>query len=596
MVEPSHFTAPANTRTPSPQPAPPEAGLGWRWGALGLGVIITAALLAIFASPRNDDQPPLILVAAYQPVAHESSHPALGIILADWVAFSLGRTGRVEVLDGSTRIHTLLRSRSDTNEDHTHRARILARETGARWLLTGDYFQIGDSLAVVTRVTDAGSGEVLHSFRTATLASEYPATLLDLVLRDALNWMLERGGSSTASQPPPDTQAPALEAYVTYLTAAQHWVGGARHLADPLFKDALAADPRLAGPMAWLVGALDPTWPWQWRDSLAESLAGREVILPDADRVLLNWWQARRGEDATQALDAARASVRAAPASSDAKYWAALVAVEMGDAATAAELFAQVRTGFDRLSAGVNPSTLLQTGAWAFHEIGDYPAELAWLDLFSAETLAGMSACRRAVSVRALMQPDLDFDAAASRCRSESPDSLGTLPARLRLDAATELRAHGALGHADRIAREAIILYERATANEPSPVWVAATYWGNLGHLRLLTGDWPGSREAFARALALEGEQGGSRWWGWLGVAHARAGEVAESERVLDRLQSADIPGLAFEQARIHASLGRIEEANAILDRLPPGRFSARTRVLHDVAFDGMRPASGAPR
>src|SRR5690606_3357802 len=124
---------------------------------------------------------------------------------------------------------------------------------------------------------------------------------------------------------------------------------------------------------------------------------------------------------------------------------------------------------------------------------------------FEAEPYVGMPACQRAVAVRALMEPELDFDEAASRCASESPAGNNLLAARLRLAAARELRAHGALGHAHRLANEAILEYEGALGNALPPRQ-AATYWGYLGELRLLIGDWSGSRQAFAQAIALGGD------------------------------------------------------------------------------------------
>jgi tetratricopeptide (TPR) repeat protein len=343
--------------------------------------------------------------------------------------------------------------------------------------------------------------------------------------------------------------------------------------------------------MAWLIGALDPARTWLWRDTLAELLTSRQAILPRSDQPLLGWWQARRGEDAAQALEAARAWMSAAPASADAKWWAASVAVEMGQAEAAAELFEQLRPGFDRLSGGIVPSALMDAGAWAFHEVGDYPAELAWIDRFAADRFAGPFGCRRAVAVRALMESEIDFDAAASECSSESSTPAALRSASLRLGAATELRAHGALVQARRIANEAIIQYESAIRTELPP-HQASWYWQRLGDLKLLTGDWSGAREAFRHAIALQEQV---PWaWGGLGVALARSGEVAETETVLDRLRTRSDQLSAYEQARIHASLGRADSAAAILGLLPSGGPSrVKSRLRHDVAFDGMRSGGG---
>ncbi len=558
-----------------------------------MGILAAAALLITIFLPRKSVEIPLILVAGYEPVAMGSSYPALGDILADWVACSLGSTEQVHVVDGSTRIHTLLHLRDEGIEDHTRRVQRLARETGARWLLTGEYFRAGDSLAVVTTISHAIADTAIHRFRTATHASEDASTLVDRVARQALEWVHASIGSGRGAPPPRDIHPPTYDAYVTYLTGARHWVEGTRHLADPLFRSALLADPRLAGPMAWLIGALDPTWPWKWRDSLAESLAPRAADLPPADRALLGWWQARRGEDRAEALEAARAWVSAAPASSDAKWWTATVAVELGQAEAAAEMFDQMRAGTERLSAGVSRYAVSQGGAWAFHEVGDYPAELAWLDLFDLGDVVGLYACQRTVSVRALMEPDLDFEEAASQCALESPAGNNLLAARLRLDAARELRAHGALGHAHRLANEAIIAYESALGNALPPRQ-AATYWGHLGDLRLLTGDWLGSREAFTQAVDLGGDLSRRRLGG-LGVALALSGEPAESERVLERLRARADQPWEYEQAQILASLGQNAEANAILAGLSPRLYRAG-QLRYEVAFDGLRSANGPPR
>jgi tetratricopeptide (TPR) repeat protein len=596
VVETRHAGAPGTAESAFAEPAPlpgRSRTQAWRWGGLGIGILAAAALLITLFIPRKSVEAPLILVTGYEPVALGSSYPALGDILADWVAFSLGSTGRVQVVDGSTRIHTLLHLRDEGIEEHTRRVQMLAHETGARWLLTGEYFRSGDSLAVVTRVSHADSDDVVHSFRTATHTSEDPSALVDRVARQALEWVHASAGSGRGTSSPDGSSTPGYDAYVTYLTGAQHWVEGDRHLADPLFRNALIADPRLAEPMAWLIGALDPTWPWQWRDSLAESLASRAAVLPPADRALLGWWQARRGEDPAEALAAARAWVSAAPASSDAKWWTAEVAVELGQSEAAAELFEQVRAGIDRISAGVTRSAVSRSGSWAFHEVGDYPAELAWLSQFEAEPYVGVSACQRAVAVRALMEPDLDFDEAASRCASESSAGSTLLAARLRLDAARELRAHGALGHAHRLANEAILEYESALGNALPPLQ-AATYWGFLGELRLLIGDWSGSREAFTQAIALGGDLFRRRLGG-LGVALALSGERAESEMVLDSLRARVDQPWGYEQAQILASLGQHAEANAILAGLSPRIYRAG-RLRYDVAFDGLRSASGAPR
>ena len=237
------------------------------------------------------------------PFTDESGDPrlaSLGQLAADNLTTGLSRLASLEVVDSRTamitsevvrRIPRVLRSNSD---------RALGEESGARVVVTGRYYVVGDSLHVVVRILDAETGVTRVALDPVSGATNTPQAVVSVVTSRvvaALRAASDRDLADLRLAPPPSLEAfTAYRQGMTAMMAAEH----------------TASDSAVFNPLAraW---ALARTWP---------------MPLLTTAFVAYRRWEFARADTALAALGALRDRL----AATDAAMLDAMEALARGDA------------------------------------------------------------------------------------------------------------------------------------------------------------------------------------------------------------------------------------------------------------------------
>jgi DNA-binding SARP family transcriptional activator/TolB-like protein len=109
----------------------------------------------------------------------DSALTGIGAMAADWIAQSLMRTSRFEVVDPRTAIvATRIVEHIPTLLRDGNRAIAVAEETGAGTVLSGDLFRERDTLRVMIQIIDAATGKIIRTVDPVSGSAREPSQLV----------------------------------------------------------------------------------------------------------------------------------------------------------------------------------------------------------------------------------------------------------------------------------------------------------------------------------------------------------------------------------------------------------------------------------
>jgi DNA-binding SARP family transcriptional activator/TolB-like protein len=575
----------------------------WRRRILaGAGVLIVAALLAATLTPPAVRARLVTLLTRGSPalVAHrvviaplrnhtgDSALTALGELAADWIAQGLMRTTRFEVVDPRTsslagkivqHIPSLLRARNP--------AIALAEETGSGTVVAGDLFRDGDSLRVLMRVIDAGTGKTVRAVEPVSGATAAPSRLVADLGRHVLASVASavdttsRGFSAALGDPP---------SYEAYIEVSKAWESFFRDDFADVFRrlrHAMALDSEYMTPL--LMRAYVETRISQWPavDTLVRRLEAHWGTLTPAERAVLAGLQADLNGDLWARLRAARELMSLTPASVEGYTLAASSALFVNRPREAVTILSQIDP--DRGLLLVAPFYWINQ-APALHRLGDHAAEVA-----SARRGLRRFPDRFWTHLALLLALAAQGDVEALRrelprvTRDDPAPGLGEW--QKMLSVWRELRAHG---HAAAAAEWLARLPARPRATVPDTSMAAALVEGDL---QSATSQWEAAHRIYAAGVARH--PGTPILLGRLGTASVHMGDSSEARRIDRALAALTRPYLfgsqTYARARIAASLGDKAAAVALLQSAwaqgRPLTFDDRENedVHSDPEFDPLR-------
>ena len=185
------------------------------------------------------------------PFTDESGDPrlaSLGQLAADNLTTGLSRLASLEVVDSRTAMITGEVVRRIPRVLRSNNERALGEESGAKVVVSGRYYVVGDSLYVTVRILDAETGGtrlMLDPVSGATNAPHAVVTVVTSRVIAALRAASDRDLADMLLAPPPSLAAfAAFREGMTAMMAAEH----------------TAADSAVFNPLA-SASALDRTWP-----------------------------------------------------------------------------------------------------------------------------------------------------------------------------------------------------------------------------------------------------------------------------------------------------------------------------------------------
>jgi DNA-binding SARP family transcriptional activator/TolB-like protein len=416
-------SAPAVSRAELPVAEPLPARIATaqrvrgRRGVIWIGALAVAAILGglVVRWMRTGDadrgaSQPKVLVAIFDNRTADSTLQSLGRMTQDWITQGVLQTHLADVVDPRA-VFVQTRAGGAAADPVT-----LAHRTGARIVVSGNYYRTGDSLLFQANIVDVRTGRILNAVGPVVSGVNAPVAALD-ELRSRVMSAIAFAVDVRATQAlAPAEQLPAFDAYRDYVDAWDAFWHGDSPRAQALF---LRAAPRAAAFIAALFGAAPVAAnsnDCPLVDSLAHTLEistsnPTSTALPQRDRLSLQIAQARcRGRnDEMLRLTLERADLE--PSSAAAQMSAAAAALWANRPRRALTLLARVNPATD-LAWSTDTTHIVYWGglAEALHMLGDHRGELAAAErlppgspldgiMLRASALAGMSRASQAVAL-----------------------------------------------------------------------------------------------------------------------------------------------------------------------------------------------------
>ena len=454
---------------------------------------------------------PRVLVAVFDNRTADSALQSLGRMTQDWITQGVLQTRLAEVVDPrAIYVQTLARG---TMVDPI----ALAHRTGARLVVSGNYYRAGDSLLFQASILDVSTGRILRAVGPVVASIRAPVAALD-DLRSRVMSAIAFAVDAHATQDLDHAELPAFDAYRDYVDAWDAYWHSDNPRAQALFLRAATRAPAFIAAQlgAATVAANSNDCPLV--DSLAHVLEPSAADLtskplPQHDRLSLQIAEARcRGRnDEMLRLTLERADLE--PGNAAAQMSAAAAALWANRPQRTLKLLARVDPATD-LAWSTDTTHFAYWGAVAeaLHLLGDHRSELAAADRLPpgapldgiwlrASALAAMS---RGPEALTLLDSSLSLPIETVSDIGLAPYTDGRpqytmTPAWVANWVSRELAVHGDTATARQAAMRAVAWYRSRPASErATPEERLVNAWS----LEML-GEYP-EAEAIARQLVAE--------------------------------------------------------------------------------------------
>lgn len=553
--------------------------------ALGVTATLTvgSALLWQLRTPvtvLDQDSGPV----AVTPLRNETGDSTLAIwgrLAGDWLTQGLQETGRASVIPWPVALEA---ARAESLPQGGSTVTAIAAATGARSVVTGSYYLIGEQIRFQAELTEVPSGTVVATVTTR----EVPRDSIGLgvgLLRERLMGLLavrtddrlDRPGGATG-RPPTYRAYQLFERGIEAHNRQDYRRASADLLAawqeDTTFQQALA----YAGRALWNAGEPGRV------DSLLRSVRSRGLTLNPYDENQIRYLEHRLAGDGIGALRAIREAAALAPGGR-VEYNVALAAISVGRSDEALEVLRRVDPDAGAFRGWAPYWFVL---GHALHLQGRYQDEVEAgreLRRRHPDSRAGWVHLTRAL---ASLGDTVALDSLVADASALPPDTYWSQGAML-VTAAEELEAHGFASRAPRYYAAA----ERWLANQlaRTPDHRAHRFW--LGSARYDQGAWQDAQPYF-ESLANDYPDE-LQFRGLASLIAARLGDSAGATRWLGEPPPYGRGGFLVYQARHAAIAGDRERAVALWSEAVGSSLSG-IAWIHASSRQDLRPLDDDPR
>jgi tetratricopeptide (TPR) repeat protein/TolB-like protein len=257
-----------------------------------------------------------IAVAAFVNETGDQSLDTWGRLAGDWITEGLHAMGTIGVVPWQTSLKASELIQEERAQSHpVDPVAVLHDETGAGTVITGSYYQVGDSLQFHAEVADAVVGRVLTSLAPITVARNAPEAAIS-ELRQRLMGMVALSRDNRLTPATGQVRRPPrYEAYQAFDRGLSRSREQEYEQALPEYLRAFALDSEFvsallsAATASWNLGHIEQV------DSLLKAIKSREALLTDYQRVKVDALAARLAGDGQAELVEARQAAASAPAS-----------------------------------------------------------------------------------------------------------------------------------------------------------------------------------------------------------------------------------------------------------------------------------------
>jgi tetratricopeptide (TPR) repeat protein len=561
---------------PLPFTTPTEAGKAKPGRRIGTGlfvgaVVVVVAILVSLLVPRGGEAlgPSRVVVSVFDNRTGDSSLAPLGPMAADWITQGLAQTGLVEIVGMRTTLGSeAMRSAQD-------RVMALADETGARIVVWGDFYRIGETIQFQAKITDATEGRLLRALDPVGSSMGEPLVAIEELRQRVMGALAAVVDQRLTAWGDEFSRPPSFTAYQHYVEGMTQFMSLNARDAIAAFHRAAEADSTFVAPLLFAAFAHSTEEEWADADSLAQIVDGSRERLGPLDTSLLDWILATTRGDHRAALMAIRRATGVAP-TAEMMILQGITALSLNRPSEALASFRNVdpERGFTR---GFFLYWDYVTSA--LHTLGRHREELGQARRGRRQFPSHASIVEHEMRAAAALDQLSVLDSLWDVLRAMPPQPQSWwMPGDVARQVALELRAHGndersVVGWLDRSLAWYGTLSDIESRAERHQYGRARTHY--------VSGNYDAARAEFADLRRLHPDSVG--YLGYLGATAARRGDRNGALAIADSLERLQRPHLfgqvAYWQARIAAVLGERERAVTLLrDALAAG-------FLFDVGF-----------
>jgi tetratricopeptide (TPR) repeat protein/TolB-like protein len=437
------------------------------WGRIAAGVAAfvvvailakeTAALVSRQRGATSD--PDRVLVLAFADESGRERSPALGRMAQDYIIQVLTAADFAKVIDPLTAVAVSQNVAAAGIATGPGDFKMLATDAAAGTVISGSYYTQGDSIFVLTRISDTRNNRLLGTVGPIGGRSDESSELVGRVGKAVVGALAPLLDKKVGAWDPGAAPA-SLAAYEAYTEGLEAYLPSNNlDTAAAFFERAIAIDPTFTRARLW--AAESHLIYWAWGGQLAEYVKAESLLAPLVrsreqlsryERCRLDFVMAMGRVNHVAMYAAARCMVEAAPGSDDARREVGLTAQRINHPAESKQLLEQLDRQHGLLKQWDEYWGFLNN---ANHMLGDYTGELevARQGLQRLPTDLGLS-FDEARALAALGRID-EVKALLAAMRSQNPEGWGEVLSLVAL----ELRAHGHREAAREILDEPIAWY-----------------------------------------------------------------------------------------------------------------------------------------
>ena len=575
-LAPSHGDA-SSAATPNAREATPRVrGARVVRMAVALGAACIVAVLAARAliarshphiAPRTR-----VFVDAFENRTGDARFETLGRMAEDWLSQGLLRTQLVDVVDARAAFVQGHGANGSPVDPLT-----IARRTGASLLVSGNFYQTGDTILFQAGVVDVSTGRIVRAIGPIFATQRAPLGALDELRSRVMSAL-----ASVVNVHAPDNfddwgDVPRFDAYQAYIEASDAYIHGDDHDAQQLFLSAAHLDSGFTAAAVAAAGVAANSGYCSVVDSIASVLDAASRHLSRIERLSTQIELAHCHGRNDEALRLTLERAELEPRTSSFRLSAASAALWADRPERALQLLREINPSSDLSWSGDSTQFQYWSGyTEALHLLGRHDEELAITNRISPVAPL-VRAWLRARALAALSRPaeTLALIDTALTLPVETANNIGLAPytngrpqysataAWVAVYVARELTVHGDKAAAHQVAARALAWYRARSAEE------RATYEERL--VAAMSLDMIGANvesERDLRALMHE-DSANVDYRGLLGSLAAERGDTALADSIdawLARQSGDQVSWTAsYYRARNDALLGRHSDAVARL-------------------------------
>lgn len=492
-----------------------------------------------------------IVIGEFENLTRDPSLVDLGRIPVDWITLSLQRTN-LPVVSSPTAVQaSQYVRRMATTDSSIDRVRALAREAGARYVLTGSFRLFSDTVEFQAHLMDTyGSGPagtLINSLDPISAPASDPREGIDLLRQRVVALLLAHFEDRVPTTAETMGQPPTLESYRRFSDGMEKYASNRFRDALASFEEAFRLDS--TSVLALLYAALchNNLNQWAQADSLSRVAEGLSDQLTDFHRAWLGYIRGQVAGDRELALREIQRAVDLDP-ESKASYNLAWVALQTNRPQLAYDALRNLRPDEGPMRGWFQYWAVLTD---ALHRLGEHNTELAEARKARSAWPGELRSLRLEAEALAARGRTAELTALLDTALIHGGDSVAV--ASLLHGAAVELREHGEADAANAVLTRALQWFDtlrpEVAAAPAYRSWRAAVL-GDLGRLA----------EAEALIEELARETGTPFHRGWLGHLRARQDDREAALAIDAWLASLQTPysfgANTLQRARIHARLG----------------------------------------